>query len=111
MGGLHGVSILLQILTIVLSSGVVSGVVSIITLIINRKDKNSKQTKGLRILLYDRIKHLGRCYIEAQEVSFDDLEDLDAMHKVYHDDLGGNGYLDNIMTRVHALPLKGGKTV
>ncbi|NCB51339.1 MAG: hypothetical protein EOM54_05595 [Clostridia bacterium] len=99
----------LQVLTIVLSSSVVSGVVSIITMIINRKDKNNKQTAGLRILLYDRIKHLGRCYIEAGEVVFDDLEDLDAMHKVYHDDLNGNGYLDNIMMRVHALPLKGGK--
>lgn len=103
-------SILLQILTIVLSSGVVSGVVSIITLIINRKDKNNKQTKGLRILLYDRIKHLGRCYIDAGEVSYDDLEDLINMHKVYHDDLGGNGFLDSIMSQVDRLRRTGGKT-
>lgn len=102
-------STLLQVLTVVLSSGFVSGLVSIITLLINRKDKNNKQTAGLRILLYDRIKYLGRHYLSAGKVSSEDLEDLIAMHKVYHDDLGGNGYLDSIMGRVKALPIDDGK--
>lgn len=62
--------------------------------------------KADRIQMYDRIKHLGKAYIAKGYIASDDLEDLIDMHKCYHDDLGGNGFLDSIMEQVHRLPIK-----
>lgn len=92
------------------AAAVVSGVTSIILWVLNnrkKKDETSERcVSGLQILLYDRIKHLGLKYIEEGCIYAEDLEDLKRMHKIYHDELNGNGYLDNIMGRVNALPLK-----
>ena len=59
-----------------------------------------------RIQLYDRIKHLGKAYIRQGEISPEDLKDLIDMHRCYHDDLGGNGFLDEVMEQVRHLPIK-----
>lgn len=56
-----------------------------------------------RAILYDRIKHLAKSYIKRGWVSVEEYEDLKRMHKVYHDDLGGNGFLDAIMADVDEL--------
>lgn len=53
-----------------------------------------------RTLLYDRIKHLAKSYIKRGWISVEEYEDLKRMHKVYHDELKGNGFLDSIMTEV-----------
>lgn len=53
-----------------------------------------------RTILYDRIKHLAKAYIKRNWISVEEYEDLKRMHKVYHDDLGGNGFLDSIMSEV-----------
>ena len=53
----------------------------------------------------DRIAYLGRSYIKAGEVTFDDRDNLVDMHRLYHE-LGGNGHLDTIMAEVMKLPLK-----
>ena len=59
-----------------------------------------------RTILYDRIKHLGKSYINRGYVTVEELEDLDQMHAVYHDKLGGNGFLDALMKTVHTLQVK-----
>ena len=61
-----------------------------------------------RTILYDRIKHLGKSYIARGHVTVEELEDLDLMHTVYHDKdkLGGNGFLDALMAKVHALDVR-----
>lgn len=59
-----------------------------------------------RIQLYDRIKHLGKSYIAQGEVSAEDLEDLIEMHDCYHNDLNGNGFLDEIMEQVKHMRIK-----
>lgn len=56
-----------------------------------------------RTILYDRIKHLAKSYIKRGWVSVEEYEDLKRMHKVYHDELGGNGFLDDIMRTVSKL--------
>lgn len=61
---------------------------------------------GERTILHDRIKFLGRSFIKAGEVDFDDRQDLVDMHSVYHNELGGNGNLDNLMKEVMELPIK-----
>ena len=81
------------------SAALVSGFVNFLERRRNRKDNTAA---GLRILLYDRIKHLAKSYIERGNITAEELEDLMQMHKVYHD-LGGNGYLDKLMDQVHRL--------
>ena len=61
-----------------------------------------------RTILYDRIKHLGKAYLARGYVTVEELEDLDLMHEVYHnkEKLGGNGFLDALMTKVHGLNVR-----
>ena len=56
-----------------------------------------------RVILYDRIKHLGKSYIARGWVTVEELEDLNMMHEVYHDKdkLDGNGFLKNLMNTVN----------
>jgi hypothetical protein len=56
-----------------------------------------------RMILYDRIKHLAKQYIKRGYITVEEYEDLDRMHKVYHDDLDGNGFLDAVMVDVRKL--------
>lgn len=59
-----------------------------------------------RTILYDRIKHLAKVYIKRGWLSVEDYEDLKRMHKVYHDELEGNGFLDALMAEVDGLEKK-----
>ena len=63
---------------------------------------------GLMILLYDRIKHLGMSYIKRGSITPEELKDLIGMHKIYHNELHGNGFLDRLMEQVEALPITKG---
>lgn len=56
-----------------------------------------------RTLLYDRIKHLAKSYIDRGYVTVEELEDLNRMHDVYHDPdkLDGNGFLKDLMNKVN----------
>lgn len=62
--------------------------------------------EGLKYILLDRIRYLGCAYLKDGEVSFEDRRLLNMMHGVYHNGLGGNGDLDNLMEEVNDLPLK-----
>lgn len=67
-----------------------------------RKDVDDLKV-GLRMLMYDRIKHLAKSYIERGYITVEELEDLIDMHKVYHGPLHGNGFLDDLMDQVRHL--------
>lgn len=56
-----------------------------------------------RTILYDRIKHLAKSYLDRGYVTVEDLEDLNRMHSVYHDKdkLNGNGFLKELMDKVN----------
>jgi hypothetical protein len=106
-----------ELITIIVGGGTVaafiSGVVQIILWKLNRKakkqDEESNGTTHIKnalcVILYDRIKYLGRHHIGAGFISVEDLEDLTKMHTSYKEDLNGNGFLDNLMSQVKALPL------
>lgn len=49
---------------------------------------------------YCRIKSLGKEYISRGEITTEELEDFLAMHSIYHDTLGGNGFLDALVKDV-----------
>lgn len=59
-----------------------------------------------RTILYEWIKQRCKHYIERKYVTVEELEDLERMHKVYHDEdkLNGNGFLKELMEAVRALP-------
>lgn len=97
----------LQLALAIIGSGALT---TFITWLLNRADKKSNKndatTKGLQQLLYLIIKSKCLEYIEKEEISTEDLEDLERAWSVYHNDLNGNGYLDNLMARVRNLTLK-----
>ena len=103
------------IIVAILSGGVGSGIVSIILAFLQRKwakeDKNDKRIDALvdaqKVLMIDRVKHLGKHYLEIGEISFDDKENVLEMYKAYKA-LGGNGHLDTIMNEVDKLKVVGG---
>ena len=97
------------IVVAIISSGALSTLISgLFNLWQIRKKKQDGVREGIKILLYDRIKHLGKAYIERGYVTSDELEDLTTMHEIYHDPdgLNGNGFLDAIMRNVKSLPIK-----
>lgn len=71
------------------------------------KEQLGNLTVAQRTQMYDRIKHLAKSYIARGSITSEELEDLTNMHKVYHNELKGNGFLDNLMEKVNALPVKG----
>lgn len=64
-------------------------------------------TVAMRTQMYDRIKHLGNSYLKKGFITSEELADLIEMHRVYHNTLKGNGFLDTLMEKVKALPVKG----
>ena len=69
-------------------------------------DESIKVLKeALKVMMLDRILHLGRAYIKACDVDADDRRRLCQMHQVYHE-LGGNGDADLIMAAVNNLKLR-----
>ena len=100
------------IIIAIISSGALSTLISaLFNMWQTRRKKQDGVRDGIKILLYDRIKHLGKKYIERGYVTAEELEDLTTMHSIYHDPewLNGNGFLDALMNNVSKLPLKGDK--
>lgn len=95
------------IIIAIISSGALSTLISgIFNLWSARKKSNDGVRAGMKMLLYDRIKHLGKAYISRGSITTDELEDLTEMHRIYHYDLDGNGFLDTLMNNVQKLPIK-----
>lgn len=94
-------------LVLILSS---SGFTAIILACLQRKwakdDKKDDKIDALvnanKVLMIDRVKHIGKTYIEAGEISLDDKDNLKEMFSAYKR-LGGNGHLDLIMSEVDKL--------
>lgn len=92
------------IIVAILGSGAVN---TLITFIMAQIDKKSGVNASLRLLMKDRLRFLCMHYIEQGWIYEDELEDIMAMHKCYHDDLNGNGFLDKQMEKVTNLEVRG----
>ena len=93
-----------MIIAAALSSSLLTAIINNAFTLLNKKsDKNNAIRNGVQLILYSEIKRLGKKYIDAGQVSYEDLEDLIKMHKCYHSDLSGNGYLDSLMDSVKEL--------
>lgn len=87
-----------------------SGVSSLVIVLLQRKwskqDKHDERVDALvdatKVQMIDRVRWLGRGYIEAGEIRLEDKENLKEMYAAYKR-LGGNGHLDTIMSEVDHL--------
>lgn len=87
-----------------------SGITAIILALLQRKWKkedrhNEKQDAiidGLKVLTVDRVRYLGKSYIDRGHITLWEKENLREMHKAYKA-LGGNGHLDIVMKEVDKL--------
>jgi len=94
----------LQIILAIIGSGVITTIINRIFANIDRKrEKETVAVKAMRALLRVQIRGLGKRYISDGKIEHDDLEDILELWDIYHNSLGGNGYLDAIMDRVRAL--------
>lgn len=86
------------------SSGLTAIVLAILQRRWSRQDKQDALVDGLKVLTVDRVRYLGRNYIEAHGVSLEDKENLEDMYRAYKA-LGGNGHLETVMAEVERLPI------
>lgn len=104
-----------------MGAAIVCGIFGLINRLLDRKaakkdraeekqDKTAEEisnlTHGTRMLLYIEIKDRARKYIQDEAITPEDLEDILAMHAIYHDELGGNGFLDSVIKQVKALHIQ-----
>lgn len=61
---------------------------------------------GVRSLLYSEIKDRIKAALATGEISAEDLEEITHKHELYHGPLKGNGYLDTLMDKLRALPVR-----
>ena len=103
----------MEILVAIIGSGVLSTLIScIFTAAANRRKAKAEANKedealviAMRQLYYGRIKRHAKHYIAAGKITSEELEDIVEDHRIYHDVLGGNGYLDNLMSKVRGLDI------
>lgn len=94
----------MEIIIAIIGSGALSAIISgFFGLAQTKKAKKNGVTAGVQQLLYDRIKYLCKAHLERGYIASNDLDDLERMHKIYHDDLNGNGFLDDMMEAVRRL--------
>lgn len=72
-----------------------------------RKAEKTGEAKALRLIMKNNIRVLCNEYLVKGYIYADELADLESMHRCYHDDLGGNGWLDSMMSSVRRLPVRG----
>lgn len=97
----------IPVIVAIVGSGALSALITGIFAERSAKKKLEDGTQvGVRMILYAWIKSLGKDYIKRGYLSFEELEDLKAMHMVYHNDLKGNGFLDTLMDQVEKLEIR-----
>lgn len=104
----------MELLVGILGAGIGSGFMAILQAWLQRKwrkeDRKDERIDALvfaqQMLMIDRVKHLGKHYIDVGEITLEDKENLQEMYRAYKG-LGGNGHLDTVMTEVNKLKVVG----
>lgn len=71
-----------------------------------RKATDDATKSALRVLLEIEIKNYARQYIARGSIDIEELEELERMNGVYHEQLNGNGFIKSVMTQCENLPKK-----
>lgn len=102
--------VLTIILSVLGSSSVASVIVAILQHHWSKKEKKDERIDALvaaqQVMMIDRVRFLGRCYIQNGEITLADKENLVSMYNAYKA-LGGNGHLETVMREVDQLEVKG----
>ena len=69
-------------------------------------DNDSSMKFVQKIIMKDRVRYLAKKHIGEGAISLSDRAGLVEMHECYHDALGGNGELNDLMNLVKDLPIK-----
>ena len=101
---------LITLISVALGS---SGLSAIIVAILNHHwaKKRGTSTKldalleAQKVLMIDRVRYLGECYIIRGHITLDEKENLVEMYQAYKN-LGGNGHLKTVIEEVHRLPVQ-----
>ena len=96
----------------ILGAGIGSGLMAILLAWFQRKwkkedaseDKLTALVTAQKVIMIDRVRWLGRQYIEVGHITLEDKENIHDMHKAYKA-LGGNGHLQTIMDEIDRLPV------
>lgn len=95
-----------EVLIAIISSGVLVTILNfVLNLIKDWYDRKNGLRAAMRILLDDRLCHLGEKYIQQGDITQEQLKVFTKMHQAYKN-LGGNGYHKTLMKRIEELPLK-----
>lgn len=86
------------------SSGLTGLVLALLQRHWSKQDKQDSIVSALKVLTVDRVRYLARCYIRDGDITLEDKETLQDMHRAYKA-LGGNGHLDTAMEAVEKLPI------
>ena len=99
-------SLIIALIGAVTGSGVASVVVALLQRKWSKQDKHDERVDALvdanKVLMIDKVRHLGKKYISEGEIHLEDKENLREMYLAYKR-LGGNGHLDTIMYEVDHL--------
>lgn len=102
--------LLTLVLAVLGSSGVASIVVAVLQHHWHKKEAKDERIDALvdaqQVMMIDRVRYLGQCYIRAGEIGLADKENLTSMYNAYKK-LGGNGHLETVMREVDQLDVKG----
>lgn len=91
------------------SSGVASIVVALLQHHWAKKERGDARIDALvtaqQVMMIDRVRYLGKCYIDEGHIALADKENLVSMYNAYKS-LGGNGHLETLMKEVESLEVK-----
>ncbi len=95
-----------EVLIAIISSGVLVTILNfVLNLIKDWYDRKNGLRAAMRILLDEKLCHLGEKYLEQGEITQEQLKVFVKMHQAYRS-LGGNGYHKTLMKKIENLPIK-----
>ena len=95
------------IVVAIIGSGILNTILNYFIATSEKKNKdNCNIQQALRLIMKDRLRFLCAEYIQQGWIYEDELEDIIVMHDLYHNDLNGNGFLDEVMDRVKNLEIR-----
>lgn len=97
-----------MILCALIGSGAATALVSgLVSRRAERRRNETGESQGMRWLLQDRLEHLAKHYLERGVISYDELQNWNKGHHIYHDLLDGNGDLNILKSSLTNLYQKG----
>ena len=107
----------LETISLIFGAGFGTGIVTFVAnLIGRRRAARAEQASGRsktedallqasKLLTHANIMLMADKYMHDGRISPDNLRNLDALHKIYHDEFDGNGLVKRRMAEVHTLPV------